>query len=564
MQTHRIRHASVLVAVAVAACTGGGALALPRVAFETDEGVFVAEIDSAAAPRTAANFLAYVDAGFFDGGSFFRTVRADNQPDDDVLIDVVQGGPDRSRWASLRPPIALERTSVTGLTHADGTLSMARAGPDTGRAQFFICVGDQPELDFGGARNPDGQGFAAFGRVVSGMGVVRRIHAAPAEGQRLTPVVGLVRVRRVPPSVTAGLDDLEARVQARLDSLVAPRSVPGVTLGIAFAPGRTLAFAAGMADTARRVAMPLDARMLQGSVGKTYFGATALQLVGEGRLDLDAPIARYLADEPWLARVPNGGQATVRQLMGHTSGIVRYELDPAFLRDLTADPMRTFTAEERLSYLFGTEAPFAAGEGWDYSDTNYILLALILERITGNAAYDEIRRRFLDPLGLAHTVPSDRPDVPGLVMGYGGPDNPFGGFDEMLVDGHLAINPQFEWGGGGFASTADDLARWMLAVQRGEAFDPDLLDDFRTGTPAPLGPEARYGLGVIMMELPTAGTAWGHSGFMPGYRTEAYYFPEHGFAMALQVNTTAQGALPVSPLHMLDGLAALVVEEGGP
>jgi D-alanyl-D-alanine carboxypeptidase len=185
---------------------------------------------------------------------------------------------------------------------------------------------------------------------------------------------------------------------------------------------------------------------------------------------------------------------------------------------------------------------------------------MLIEHLTGNSAYEEIRTRILEPMEFHGTRPSDRPRVPGLAQGYAGPGNPFGGFDEMVAEGRLAINPQFEWGGGGFASTAEDLARWIRDLQLGQAFDPELLPEYRAGTPAPLGPDASYGLGVIMMQLP-AGTAWGHSGFMPGYRTEAYYFPDHGFALALQVNTSAQGAYPPSPLRMLGDAAVLIVEE---
>jgi D-alanyl-D-alanine carboxypeptidase len=346
----------------------------------------------------------------------------------------------------------------------------------------------------------------------------------------------------------------------RLDSLASAPAIPGMTLGVAFDDGTSFGLAAGWADTTRHEAMTPEALMLQGSVGKTYFGAVALQLVGEGLLDLDAKLGSYLGEKPWFDRLPNARDVTVRQLMSHTSGIVRYEFNPKFLEDLTADPMRTFTPEERLAYLFDTEAPFPAGEGWDYSDTNFILVAMLIEHLTGNSAYDEIRTRILEPMEFQGTRPSDRPRVPGLAQGYAGPGNPFGGFDEMVAEGRLAINPQFEWGGGGFASTAEDLARWIRDIQLGQAFDPELLPQYRTGTPAPLGPDASYGLGVIMMQLP-AGTAWGHSGFMPGYRTEAYYFPDHGFALALQVNTSAQGAYPPSPLRMLGDLAALMVEE---
>ena len=167
-----------------------------RVRIETPLGNIEAEIDSAKAPRTAANFLRYVDAGAFTGARFHRTVRADNQPNDSVRIAVIQASVDSAHGAGQQP-IALERTSVTGLRHLDGTLSMARGGPDTATSSFFICIGDQPALDFGGHRNLDGQGFAAFGRVTKGMDVVRKIQMSAAEAQRLTPPIGITRIVRL-------------------------------------------------------------------------------------------------------------------------------------------------------------------------------------------------------------------------------------------------------------------------------------------------------------------------------------------------------------------------------
>jgi peptidyl-prolyl cis-trans isomerase A (cyclophilin A) len=138
-----------------------------------------------------------VDGKFYAGGQFHRTVTRDNQPDDKVKIEVIQAGnPDKAK--DELPPIKLERTRDTGLRHKDGTISMARDGPDTATSDFFLCVGDQPELDFGGRRNPDGQGFAAFGKVVKGMDVVKKIQASPADGQKLTPPVKIVKVVRKP------------------------------------------------------------------------------------------------------------------------------------------------------------------------------------------------------------------------------------------------------------------------------------------------------------------------------------------------------------------------------
>jgi peptidyl-prolyl cis-trans isomerase A (cyclophilin A) len=170
---------------------------LPQVRVTTELGEFVVEIDTIKAPISGKNFLKYVDGGFYDGGVFHRTVTPDNQPNDSIRIEVIQGNISRERWEETDGPIPLERTSDTGLLHKDGTLSMARSGPDTAVASFFICVGDQPELDFAGKRNPDGQGFAAFGKVVSGMDVVRRINTSPAEGQSLTPAIRILSAVRV-------------------------------------------------------------------------------------------------------------------------------------------------------------------------------------------------------------------------------------------------------------------------------------------------------------------------------------------------------------------------------
>jgi peptidyl-prolyl cis-trans isomerase A (cyclophilin A) len=168
-----------------------------RVLIETEAGEIEAEIDTARAPITAANFLKYVDGGLFDGGRFFRTVRPDNQVEKPVKIAVIQAAASRDKRAQFFPAIPLERTSVTGLTHKDGTLSMARSTPDTARDSFSICVGDQPSLDFGGPRQPDGQGFAAFGRVTRGMDIVRKIQMSAAEGETLTPPVAILRIKRL-------------------------------------------------------------------------------------------------------------------------------------------------------------------------------------------------------------------------------------------------------------------------------------------------------------------------------------------------------------------------------
>ncbi len=174
---------------------GSAAQDLPRVVIQTSLGGMEVEVDTVRAPLTSRNFLRYVDQGSYRGGRFHRTVRLDNQPENRVRIEVIQGGLDSLRVKDF-PPIELERTTETGLSHRDGTISMARDGPDTATSDFFICIGDQPELDLGGKRNPDGQGFAAFGKVVRGMDVVRQIQTARAQGQRLTPPIEIVAITR--------------------------------------------------------------------------------------------------------------------------------------------------------------------------------------------------------------------------------------------------------------------------------------------------------------------------------------------------------------------------------
>jgi peptidyl-prolyl cis-trans isomerase A (cyclophilin A) len=182
----------------LAGSTVGAPAAPVLVTLKTEMGEVLLEVDTARAPITAANFLRYVDAGRYDGGGFHRAVRLDNQPGKSVLIEVIQAGVNPELSSSDYAPIPLERTSKTGLRHRDGTLSMARDGADTATSDFFICIGEQPALDFGGKRNPDGQGFAAFGRVLHGMDIVRRIQKAPADGQRLTPPILILSARRRP------------------------------------------------------------------------------------------------------------------------------------------------------------------------------------------------------------------------------------------------------------------------------------------------------------------------------------------------------------------------------
>jgi peptidyl-prolyl cis-trans isomerase A (cyclophilin A) len=198
---------AALVVIALAAQGTPAGLAPLRegevlVRVETQFGVIDLAIDVKRAPVTAANFLKYVDAGLYAGGRFHRATRPDNYtpaPPNRPAMELIQGGINPARKNEGFPAIALERTSVTGLKHGVGTVSMARGTADSATSDFFILLDDQPSLDFGGKRFDDAQGAAAFGRVVSGLDVVRRIQQQPVQGQNLTPAVSIIRITRVTP-----------------------------------------------------------------------------------------------------------------------------------------------------------------------------------------------------------------------------------------------------------------------------------------------------------------------------------------------------------------------------
>jgi peptidyl-prolyl cis-trans isomerase A (cyclophilin A) len=196
MQIMKVALLALLACVCVAAF--GKEPKVVRVRIETEFGNIDMDLYPDKAPATVENFLKYVEAGMYDNAVFHRTVTLANQPSNKVKIEVIQGG--RNPRSSLKDfsPIPLERTSKSGLRHLDGTVSMARNGPDTATCDFFICIGSQPELDFGGKRNLDGQGFAAFGKVTSGMDVVARIQRAPEKDQTLVPPIRILSVRILP------------------------------------------------------------------------------------------------------------------------------------------------------------------------------------------------------------------------------------------------------------------------------------------------------------------------------------------------------------------------------
>ena len=166
------------------------------ISMETELGPIQLELYPDRAPITVSNFLRYVDENRYEDFHFYRVVHMENQPDNDVKIEVIQGGLGFDKHPMELPTIVHETTDKTGIRHLNGILSMARLEPGTASSEIFICINDQPELDFGGKRNPDSQGFAAFGKVISGMDVVRKIQLLPETNQMLDKVVKVNSIQR--------------------------------------------------------------------------------------------------------------------------------------------------------------------------------------------------------------------------------------------------------------------------------------------------------------------------------------------------------------------------------
>ncbi len=181
----------ILLALFAISCTQN-----PRVTIKTDVGDIQIELYERQAPITVTNFLKYVDEGKYNGSQFYRVVKKDNQPNSAIKIEVIQGGLEFLTNIDSLPVIEHESTQKTGIRHLDGTVSMARLEPGTASSEFFICIGKQRELDYNGKRNPDLQGFAAFGRVVNGMDIVRKIQQMEDTAQYLVKPIKIIEIKR--------------------------------------------------------------------------------------------------------------------------------------------------------------------------------------------------------------------------------------------------------------------------------------------------------------------------------------------------------------------------------
>jgi D-alanyl-D-alanine carboxypeptidase len=274
---------------------------------------------------------------------------------------------------------------------------------------------------------------------------------------------------------------------------------------------------AGFADTATRRRLADRDQFEIGSNTKTFMSTLALQLVDRGRLRLDAPVARYL---PGV--VPNGENITVRMLLNHTSGLFSYTADPDFFTQMEQDPQRVWTEKDLLDVAFKHEPNFAPGTSWSYSNTNYTLIGMILQKLTGKSLPDLVQQRIARPLGLKHTYFADPRATntgPGYAHGYA---VSYAGTRPTYTD--TSGWPIGGWGGaaGAIISNSTDLSRFFSAVLGGKLFSQAQLNQMKTtvdvGNDFPI--KGGYGLGLFKIDSP-CGTVWGHGGDTLGHHSTA-------------------------------------------
>lgn len=331
--------------------------------------------------------------------------------------------------------------------------------------------------------------------------------------------------------------EMTGLLQARLDSLTDNQIVPGVTLSVRFSDGTNISLVSGLADVEKKIAMKPDDIMLSGSVGKTYVAAVILKLYEQGLIDLKAKAVTYLQDADWFRNIRNASDITVEMLLNHTAGIPEYVYQEELWQAISEDRDKEWSVEERFAYIRDVPPANAPGEGWAYADSHYLVLGLIIEKVTGRTYYEVLDEMILGPCNLEHTFHSDRRSIPGLIPGYTNLTEDFLLPRKVLNDNMYAFNPQMEWTGGGLASSVSDLTLWAHQLYGGSVLKPETLNLMLTPAPyrTTLFEDARYGLGSFIAS--TNGVTWyGHTGFSPGYITYVQYLPDYDIALALQVN----------------------------
>jgi len=336
--------------------------------------------------------------------------------------------------------------------------------------------------------------------------------------------------------------ELRKQFENELKALHIKYQFPGATAAFILPDGTTGAAAVGLADVENGIEMQPESRMLAASIGKTFIGATVLSLAGEGILSLDDSISTWFDDCTWFDRLPNHGLITLRHLLTHTSGIPNHVETESFalaFQEGKFSKDQPPSPEQLIAFILDRKALFKPGEGWAYSDTGYLLVGLIIEEVSGNSFYQEASRRFLRPLHLDLTSPSNRLEIAGLAAGYMSESNTFGLPAKTTIrPGVMTWHPGIEGAGGGFVSSPADLVVWGKTLYEGRAMECDYLDELLDSTPVS-GDSGGvgYGIGVAVHSGGSFGPVYGHGGWIPGYSSSLRYYPKHRIAIAFQINT---------------------------
>ena len=352
-------------------------------------------------------------------------------------------------------------------------------------------------------------------------------------------------------------EELAFTIDYRLDSIFKNHKAPGVSFSVVFPDGTARTFVKGFANVEKKLPMTTSSKMLGGSTGKVFYSVVALQLVEEGKISLDQPIFQQMKGYDWFDRLPNARTLTVRHLMRHQTGIPRYVFKPAFQEEVVKDVDKVWKPAELLSYVLDDDPLFEVGTRFEYSDTNYIIVAMLMEEVTGEELYELVQKRVLDKAGLKDVVPQNKRNYADLAQGYNADNDPFYPGHALDENEKTRYNIQFEWAGGGLVITTHDLAVLAKKIYEGEMFDKALLDEYLDGVDAgQLGGE--WGLGVHIQRTPE-GKTFGHSGFMPGYITNMRYYQDDRYAVCYQINTSDRSKMSI--MRGLSILSAMVSEE---
>ncbi|MET9464047.1 serine hydrolase domain-containing protein [Streptomyces sp. NPDC006544] len=308
-----------------------------------------------------------------------------------------------------------------------------------------------------------------------------------------------------------------AATQAAIDTLKTSHGAPGS--GAVVRDGDAMwSVSSGTRAINQNLPFGPDHKVKVGSLTKTFTAAVVMQLVAEQKVDLNASVETYL---PGVVRGNgyDGNAVSVRQLLNHTSGIYDYlEAKQANLWDfMVVQQNRTHTLAELASWGLAKPPYFAPGAGYHYSGTNYMLLGMIIEKVTGNPYGQEVNSRIVTPLGLTNTylpAPGDPTLPPGHVRGN---------LDLGLIwiDVTDRVEPSIGLSGGGLVTSGADATRFFQALMSGQVVPPAQLAEMITPTNAPGSSAPDYGLGLDKFTLPCGGEAWGHYGIWPGYQTIA-------------------------------------------